>query len=351
MKKTFANDAELFEYFSKMAPMKYYENKYDLPKAQDMISNAGNQFLAMRKHDGEWCRAIIGQHKVLLQSRSISRITGKYGDKTENVPHIVSDLLSNYSPGTVLLGELAFNDFTSTSREVGSITRSKPARAIKLQESGPKLHFFIFDVLALNYANFMDLKFQDRINSLHTETKYTRTVDVITSNFWDYADDVWSKGGEGIMIVRKDMKYSPGSRTAWQTLKLKSKLPEMTLPVIGVIEPTKNYTGDTPDGSWPYWVTANDKRLTASDILEMRYLGPIQPVTKPYFFGWKSGVVVNLKGNPVNVASGMTDKYREWLSTDEAQALIAEGKLKAVVTGMELTETSIRHPVLKELKN
>ena len=44
------------------------------------------------------------------------------------------------------------------------------------------------------------------------------------ADFMEFADYVWGHGGEGIMIVRKDMKYEPGKRTAWKSLKVKKKI-------------------------------------------------------------------------------------------------------------------------------
>ena len=52
----------------------------------------------------------------------------------------------------------------------------------------------------------------------------------------------------------------------------------------------------------------------------------------------------------VRVASGLTDEDRAWLATDEAAKAIAEGALVAVVSGMEVTEDSIRHPRLIRLR-
>ena len=117
-----------------MEPMKYYEGNTSTQKAQDMINNKDQAYFAMRKYDGEWCRAIITEDGVLMQSRSVSKITGTYGDKTELVPHITEELKDTWPAGTVLLGELAFDDFESTSKDVGSILRCKVDKAI----SSPK---------------------------------------------------------------------------------------------------------------------------------------------------------------------------------------------------------------------
>ena len=151
----------ILEQFREMKPMKYHEADLNLPKAKEMIENKDNQFFAMRKYDGEWCRAIITAEGVILQSRSVSKVTGTYGDKTDVVPHIVEELEKRWPVGTVLLGELAFDDFESTSREAGSVLRCKAPKAIERQKD-KKIHFFIFDVLAYNGEVLMNKKFEDR---------------------------------------------------------------------------------------------------------------------------------------------------------------------------------------------
>jgi ATP-dependent DNA ligase len=258
------------------------------------------------------------------------------------VPHIVEELARHWPPNTVLLGELAFDDWTSTSTDVGSILRCKPGKAIARQTE-KKLHFFIFDVLAYNGKDFVaaEYPFIERYKCYPEFNKNQLYYHHVLndsgehSNFTEFADFVWSKGGEGIMIVRKDMLYQPGKRTAWHTLKLKKKLGEITTTVLSTLEPTREYEGTEID-SWKYFTIDDNNNKTA--------------VTKPYYFGWKNGVVVDYNGVQVKVTSGLTDLDREYLAKKETQKLISEGKLKAIITGMSTTpDGSIRHPVLVRL--
>ena len=335
--------SKIYNKFKNMAPMKYYEANASHPNAEKMIFNENNKFIAMRKYDGEWTRAIITEEGVLLQSRSISRVTGTYGDKTLLVPLVVNEL-SKLPVGTVLLGELAFNDYESTSREVGTITRCKPEKAIQRQ-SDKKLHFFVFDVLAYDGEILLDLPFEGRFayyndpkHSLYVKkAEYWTDVD----SFMPFADEIWAKGGEGIMIVRKDMIYAPGKRTAWLSLKVKKKLGTLEAKIVDFIEPNKNYEGTQLD-NWEYFV---DKDNNPADILKGIDYGSLTPVTKPYFYGWKNGVVVEYEGRIIKVASGLTDQDRAWFATDRARHLLDSGQLYAKITGMELTSDSIRHPV------
>lgn len=342
------NKKEFLDYFKNMEPMKYYEGNTSTQKAQDMINNKDQAYFAMRKYDGEWCRAIITEDGVLMQSRSVSKITGTYGDKTELVPHITEELKDTWPAGTVLLGELAFDDFESTSKDVGSILRCKVDKALARQKDR-KLKFFVFDVLAYNYEVLLDKPFIERFvaypeygDATHFEPALNDSGE--GANFMEFADWVWSHGGEGIMIVRNDMKYAPGKRTAWQSLKIKKKLDVLKAKVIGFIEPNKDYEG-TELYNWNYFVDEKDNRVGPSELLNMTLIPGLTPVTKPYYFGWKNGVIVEYEGRTVKVTSGMTDYYRELFASKEMAELLEKGELFVEITGMELTSDSIRHPV------
>lgn len=333
---------EFFKKFYNMTPMKYYDDKdHTKVKAQEMITNKDNKFRGFLKADGEWSRAIIMEDEVIMQSRSKSTVTGEYGFKSEHVPHITKELLENYPAGTILNGELSYRDVTKTSRDVGSILRSKAPLAIQKQEK-EKLIFRVFDCLAYRYRELYELPFDERFKTeyvtpasvLHMRmpmAQYIEVIEEIDGDFMEYAENLWQNGGEGIIIVRRDAPYRPGKRKAWDSLKIKKKLGTLEAKVIGVIEPTKEYTGKTDLEDWKYW----EGNL---------------PVTKPYFNGWKSGVVVEYKGRTIKVTSGTTNVDGEWLSTNDAAKAIEEGSLYAEISGMQLTEDSIRHPYLIRLR-
>jgi ATP-dependent DNA ligase len=345
------SNQEFLKYFSNMEPMKYYEADASHNKAKEMINNKDDKFIAMEKRDGEWCRAIIHEDGVLLQSRSVSKVTGTYGDKTELVPHIVQELKNSYPSGTVLLGELAFIDYNTTSKDVGTILRCKAPKAIERQKENP-LFFFPFDMLAYNYNDYVDMDFEERYfrleETINPDRKYIHKIKDADchQNFMDFADFIWWAGGEGIVIMRKDAPYQPGKRTSWMSLKVKKKLGDLDAQVIGFIEPNKAYEG-TELENWKYFI---DENGNPADLTKMIDYGTLTPVTKPYYYGWKNGVIVNYNGKEIRVTSGLTDRDREWLASDEADYMLSRGELIAIITGMEMTEDSIRHPILKGLK-
>ena len=116
----------------------------------------------------------------------------------------------------------------------------------------------------------------------------------------------------------------------------------MELKVVAAIDPKMHYEGDCPD-TWEYWYqdmpNANSQ---AGDF----------PVTKPFFYGWKNGITVEYNGTTCDVTSGLTDDDREWLATDEAQQMIKNGELYAVVKAMQTNSLGkLRHPYVVRLRN
>ena len=123
----------------------------------------------------------------------------------------------------------------------------------------------------------------------------------------------------------------PGTRTAWKTLKLKQSLPHLDLKVVGTIEPNKYYDGSNE--AWPYIIDG-------------------KPVTKPYYMGWKNGIVVQLPSSiTTDITSGLTDDDRAYLATEEAAQKIQCGELWAEVKAMDFSDCGrLRHGSLIRLR-
>ena len=357
--------------FAMLTPMKYYNNETDCPKRDDMIYNKNNEYIASIKKDGDWAMLIHWEKgHNLIRSRSISKVTGVYGDYTEKVPHIVS-LMDTLPDKTVLLAELCWDEPGTNANTVGTILRCLPAKAVERQKEH-KLKAICFDMLMWNGVDYCNTDYYTRVCVLcdwfikHWNEYLHPTIFYIDSaDFLSIADEIISGGGEGLVIQRKDNPYMPGTRTAWKTLKLKQSLPEMELKVIGTLNPNKQYEGDFVD-NWPYWEVFSGENSTDPetgeekaiyDLVELpsdadRKMMPGIPVTKPYFYGWKNGITVEYNNTTCDVASGLTDEDREWLATKEAAAMIANGELYAVVKAMQTNDKGrLRHPYVVRLRN
>ena len=326
------------EDFAMLAPMKYYNNEdTSNAKRQDMINNKNGEYIATEKHDGDWGMFIhYSKGHNLIRSRSISKVTGVYGDYTAKLPHLC-DEMDNWPDNTVVLAEICWDEYGTNANTVGTILRCLPAKAVERQKD-KKLKAVVFDMLMFANKDLTDLGYYRRFTQWASfidaqDYKYIKLTELFENDFAEAADDIISRGGEGVVIQRKDYVYSPGSRTAWKTLKLKQQLPEMELKVVGTLAPNKIYEGDCPE-TWEYQI---DGEL----------------VTKPYYFGWKNGITVELSdGTKCDVASGLTDDDRAWLATEEAAKMIEAGDLYAVVKAMSFNDKGrLRHPSLVRLRN
>ena len=218
----------------------------------------------------------------------------------------------------------------------------------------------MFDVLMYNHQDLTNQPYEQRLTFIpNLSNHYFKPTAIFTDNFAEHADQIISAGGEGVVIQRKDNPYLPGTRTAWKTLKLKQSLEEMELPVIGTLAPKREYEGQNPS-NWSYWevsfLDSGEKKLvnkipSATTDLNDPWTD-WEPVTKPYYYGWTNGIIVQLPdGNITSVTSGLTDADREWLATDQAKLEIESGNLFAVIKAMSYNDKGkLRHPYLVKLR-
>ena len=330
--------------FSMMVPMRYYNNEdANNAKRQAMVDNLNNEYIASCKKDGDWAMLIhYSRGENLIRSRSISKVTGVYGDYTAKLPHIC-EAMDQLPDNTVLLAELCWDEPGTNANTVGTILRCLPAKAVERQKE-KKLKAVAFDCLMVEGEDITGHGYYERISRMSGllsvyQNQYLYPTTFYFEDFAGHADRIISNGGEGVVIQRRDNPYMPGTRTAWKTLKLKQSLPEMELKVVDTLEPKKLYEGDCPE-TWEY-------RLVDIDT------GVEQLVTKPYYYGWMNGITVELPdGTTTDVASGLTDDDRAWLATQDAQDMIRAGDLYAVVKAMANSEHNrLRHAYLVRLRN
>jgi ATP-dependent DNA ligase len=319
-----------YEKFLTMTPGKYWKlPEKQKPNLEKFLED--KNYIPMIKYDGVWARAIIMETGIILQSRGISVVTKQYGEYQDKVPHIIEELKKIYPVGTVLIGELAFNDLSKDAGQVGSIVRSLPPKAQhRQQEEQNKLHFFIFDCLAYEHQEIYEKPFWHRYSSNFIKNGIYTHRAVTGNNAKTLLHDVWELRGEGIILVNKNLPYNIGNAKAWHSIKVKRELGEIEAPVIRLIQSSRLYEGSDP--MWPY--KDGDEK-----------------VTKGFYFGWPAGVTVEYEGRIINITSGLTEEEAEYLTTSEAQQLLEQGKLIAVFTGMSLTPDSIRHPRLIRLRD
>ena len=336
--------------FVNMEPMRYWSPDEEMGVEADIMENPDNysDYIGAFKKDGEWSMMVWDGKEVIIRSRSISKKTGEYARKEASLPHLV-EVFKKLPKATVLLGELCYDDLYKRSKDVGSILRSLPALAIEKQaEEENKLNFYCFDVLCWGGTDLTETPFETRITFIdkvkdflgdnktwrsargdnHIRFAEYKTIEEIVTEY----DDYLAQGGEGFVLQLKDNPYLAGKRSAWKTIKLKKHTEEIECPIIGFIDPEKEYTGKELE-NWTYFVDG-------------------QPVTKYYFNGWKAGVIVDNNGAECRVASGITDEDACWLASEQAKKLLKGGQLVAKCSAMEIEPDTgrMRHPRLIEIR-
>ena len=136
-----------FNKYLEMKPMKYTGGASAKAHVKRFLEDANNfkGWYFTTKVDGEWCRIVHDlEGNVTVQGRGVSRVTGKQKDNTDLVPHLVEEVKKYVPKGTVLIGELSFeNHLEHVQVDVGSILRCKAPKALERQKDAP-LHFYVF---------------------------------------------------------------------------------------------------------------------------------------------------------------------------------------------------------------
>lgn len=330
----------------------------------DELINSGD-YLCSEKIDGNWCAFICQSGVCKMQTRGVSTVTGTYGEVQEKVPEIFEVLKTAFGQAdNFIIGELYYPG--GNDKTVGSILRCLPPKAIQRQKNNP-LKFYIFDVWCFDGESLMETPFEKRIdyllkvqNKLDSLSYYldTPTDHIYIAEYLDakgsaynLLQNVLSRGGEGVVLQRKNGLPEPGKRPARKSLKIKKEIQsDLDVVCMGFNQPTRAYTGIAVE-FWPYWEDVK----TGEKIHDHMYIEysdgslNIEPVTKSYFYGWCGSIVCGVyrDGKLVKVCdvSGLTDDIRADMKEHPDNYL--NHPLR--ISGMEFTEPqkgeqSVRHP-------
>jgi len=337
------------------------------PKAETKQMIFSGDYIGSRKIDGAYYRFVKDMEgNMTLQGRNRS-VKGNFLNKIGHVPHLQKffDLLPN---GTCLLGELYFPN-NEGSHNVTTIMGCLEQKAIKRQETGNKLYYYIFDVWAYNGKSLLKCPIEDRIKYINiiidkdfkylTQNKNT----IIKSPFsevvfaryyegaklWEVLQKILEEGGEGVVITKKGTYPEPGKRSARKTLKIKKEISQ-TIDCFftgKTAAPTRLYSGKEIE-TWKYWENVRTLKKLEGEHWKDYYEGaPIEPVTKPYFYGWAGSLEIGVlrKGKifPIGWLSGVSDEIKA--NIDKYKDLPIE------VTAMEFTEDrALRHGRLVDFR-
>lgn len=315
-----------------------------------------SEYIASIKKDGEYQRFIKQDGKSTITGRGISKLTGTYKDNSENMPIVLNYLDKEFEEGTCFIGEAFIPGGKNTA--VRSVIGSGAAKAKERDKKTP-VFYYIFDIWALNGKSLMGTEFRDRVAILERlRERLEKCERIKVANFVFGAKQIeelvaysLTNSEEGVVAVLADSKPSPGSRTSWKTVKIKQEFAEdMDVFFTGEYRPANRlYTGKELK-NWLFWENLKTGEKTNDKELYKDYINgaPIEPITKPYFYGHPASLEIAVYDNKNDkiislgyVSSGLTDKIRADFTKNKEKFV----KRPALIQGMELTEDfQVRHP-------
>ncbi len=327
---------------------------WSLPKnkehmLQKMCENG--EYFGQIKKDGFWYQFNRTENHCYLFSRNESRETGLLTEKIGNVPHI-QNALECLPKDTILVGEIYVPGGTSknTTRIMGCL----PATAIKRQKEEGLIHYYLHDIIGFNGVSLVNAPAEKRYNILK---KVCETFNLLSYDFIElaeaYEDNLFERigtalenGEEGMVLKLKSALYHPGKKPAWSAIKCK-KVDFADVVCMGFEDATKVYDGKELE-TWSLWERDSDGiKVQGSFYGQDGYT----PITKPYFNGWKTSILIGGYDSCGNikqigtVSSGLTDDMRKSI-TDNPKDYIGQ-VLMVQCMEKDCAAKTLRHPVFK----
>lgn len=298
------------------------------------------------KVDGYYERLIKDEDGNCFMIARNRNVKGEPVDKVEWVPQL-EPYFADLPNGTVLLAECYLpND--EGSKKITSLLGCLKDKCIARQKD-KKLHFYVFDIMALDNQSYVNMPFADRINKLNTMRRiylheYVEYAEYFGGEkLWNKLQMALAEGREGMVIMRGDAKVYFKRTPARVSLKIKKELTEtIDCFVIGANAPTRLYNGKEIE-SWKYWEDCRTGELH-NKIMYKEYTegAAIEPVTKNYFNKWAGSLKLGLMKNGEEIYFGDLSGLTEEILGNWKDYI---GKV-VEVGGMEIDKESghIRHP-------
>ena len=309
------------------------------------------------KRDGYYQRFVKDEDGNMFMIARNKNVNGEAVNKIEWMPHL-NPFFEAIPNGTVLLGEI-YLPGKEGSKNVTTILGCLKDKAITRQETGIKLHFYVFDVMTFNGTSYHECAFKKRIDVLNklaasfNKYAYTEWAEYYNGeNLWNKISVYLSAGNEGVVITRDDCPVYFKRTPARMTIKIKKE-------VLNTIDcfftgrwtpPTKEYTGKEVE-TWKYWFnTKTNERLPENCYFREYSEGQmIIPVTKGFYNDWAGSLEIGVLNTEGKIQSiGLLSNLTEDIKADPESV---KGKV-IEVTCMEIDEETkgLRHAKLVQFR-
>jgi ATP-dependent DNA ligase len=278
-------------------------------------------FVCEPKVDGSRYLMHVGVGGNRFTSRHISKKTGSFTEKTDNIPHLrdyfVNENLDVELEGCVFDGEIVRGNLLSKSSEVTKIMGALPKKAIQLQNELGYVDYYVFDLLFDRGNDIRNQPYEvrrnlllDRLESLADPNKHLNIIPVKYTDKEEFFRDIIEAGGEGVILKDAQASYGNG----WAKVKRKATFDVIILDYEEPTKITKKVSGEE----------------SISRFYENGWIGAI-----------KFGQYYNGRLTEFGSCSGMDDATREDLSRNKVENI---GRVIEIEC-QERTKTGrFRHP-------
>ena len=312
--------------FAELAVQKYWQPPSTWSKEktkQETMNRIFGGFLGSQKRDGALYVLLKDEDgNITLRGRSKS-VSGEYIDKWDHLPHL-HEWAAELPNGCCFLGEVYWVGHEG-SNNTTSIMNCLTKKAIERQAKDEnKMHYYIFDVLALNGTSLLKMIAKDRFDLIYKlstiyPNPYVEFAEYKTGQeLWDLLQKLLADGYEGIVITKEDSLYEPDKRPSKTTMKIKKEL-KQTIDVFfsgRMMPPAKLYTGKDVE-NWRYFINDVTGELLPEgehymeSVIEHK---PYTAVTRSFYKGFAGSLEIAVLDGDKEVSlgyiSGLTDEIK-----------------------------------------
>ena len=313
-------------------------------------------WFAQLKKDGAlymYVKGLGGEN--YLFGRTVSKKTGLLTEKSANVPHII-EAFHDIPNGTIILGEIYYPG--KTSKDCVSIMGCLPQKAIERQKGSYGLiHYYIYDCLGYNGTSLLKYDNWTRYQVLQAIWKkhifgsvipFTlELAAAVDTEIYPAIGAALAAGEEGMVVKKKTALYEPGKRP--QTMLKAKQVDNIDAVIIGFKDPVKEYTGKEIE-TWTYWYNPETGGFLNGTFYGKGY----EPVTKPFYYGWKNAIEIGAYDSDGQlksigtIASGLTDYMKESMTANPEKYLDKVVEIQCMMKDNK--EQTLRHGFLLKIR-